>query len=98
MQRSILFEPFSIINTCTIKNRFFKVAMSETLATKDNRPSDMLVNLYHRRAQGGTGVFMSGNVMIDRTQLGEPNNIVEDERHIAMLENGLKRELKTIHT
>ncbi|MGE7717699.1 NADH:flavin oxidoreductase/NADH oxidase family protein [Priestia megaterium] len=69
-----------------IKNRFFKAAMSETLATKDNNPTQALVNLYSRWAQGGAGLLMSGNVMVDRDALGEPGNVViEDERNLTML-------------
>lgn len=74
------------IKHSNIKNRFFKAAMSETLATKDNNPTEALVNLYGRWAQGGAGLLMSGNVMIDRDALGEPGNVViEDERDLAIL-------------
>jgi oxidoreductase, FMN-binding len=44
------------------------------------------VNLYKKWANGGTGLLITGNVMIDRQALGEPGNVViEDERDMEML-------------
>jgi len=63
-----------------IKNRLFKSAMSEQLGTKDHQPTPGVVTLYRRWAKGGIGLSMTGNVMIDRTALGEPKNIVLDEQ------------------
>jgi len=60
------------------KNRFFKSAMSEILATVDHQVSKGLVKLYQRWADGGCGVLITGNVMIDRNALGEPRNVVFD--------------------
>lgn len=70
----------------TAKNRFFKSAMSETLADRNNSPTVGLVNLYRRWSRGGAGILMSGNVMVDRNAIGEPGNVaVEDERDLPML-------------
>lgn len=67
----------------TLKNRFAKSAMSEALGTTDNRATEGLATLYKCWADGGTGLLISGNVMIDRHHLGEPNNVVlEDESDI----------------
>lgn len=63
-----------------VKNRFFKSAMSEQLGDPDHNPTDGLANLYRVWAQGGTGLLVTGNVMIDRTALGEPKNVVLDEK------------------
>ena len=62
-----------------VKNRFFKSAMSEVLGTTDHQVSKGLVGLYRQWALGGTGVLITGNVMVDRTALGEPRNVVFDE-------------------
>ncbi|RTX84453.1 NADH:flavin oxidoreductase/NADH oxidase family protein [Staphylococcus piscifermentans] len=70
----------------TAKNRFFKSAMSETLADRNNSPTVGLVNLYRRWSRGGAGILMSGNVMVDRNAIGEPGNVaIEDERDLPML-------------
>jgi 2,4-dienoyl-CoA reductase-like NADH-dependent reductase (Old Yellow Enzyme family) len=70
----------------TLPNRFGKSAMSETLGTIDNHVTEELVRLYGRWADGGTGLVITGNVMIDQRHLGEPHNVaVEDERDLAML-------------
>ncbi|RNA70180.1 NADH:flavin oxidoreductase/NADH oxidase family protein [Alteribacter keqinensis] len=72
--------------TFTIKNRFFKAAMSEALATSQNNPTESLIDLYARWAKGGAGLLISGNVMVDRKAIGEPGNVaIEDERDLAML-------------
>lgn len=64
----------------TIKNRLFKSAMSEQLGTGKHQPKPGLATLYGRWAQGGIGLAMTGNVMIDRTALGEPKNVVLDDK------------------
>lgn len=71
--------PLTIGAQCQIKNRLFKSAMSEQLADKNANPSPQLIHLYREWAQGGTGVLVTGNVMIDRNALGEPRNVVLDE-------------------
>jgi 2,4-dienoyl-CoA reductase-like NADH-dependent reductase (Old Yellow Enzyme family) len=88
---SILAKPLILKNGVTIKNRFFKAALSETLAKKDDSPSHTLVNLYRTWARGGAGLVLTGNVMIDRRALGEPGNVVvEDERDLVLLEEWAK--------
>ncbi|MEB7782507.1 NADH:flavin oxidoreductase/NADH oxidase family protein [Mammaliicoccus sciuri] len=73
------------------KNRFYKASMSETLGNRYNSPTKNIVNLYSRWSNGGSGILMTGNVMVDRNALGEPGNIViEDERDITLLKNWAK--------
>ncbi|MCH9276790.1 hypothetical protein JS533_010980 [Bifidobacterium amazonense] len=55
----------------TLKNRFYKSAMNEALAGRDCAPTEAHVRLYREWAKGGTGVLVTGNVMVDHTQLGE---------------------------
>ena len=60
--------------------------MSENMAGKDHKPSKSLIRLYDRWATSGAAVLVTGNVMIDRSALGEPHNVViEDERHLKEL-------------
>ena len=63
-----------------VKNRLYKSAMSEQLADRDNAPTDELIRLYDTWANGGTGLLVTGNVMINRSALGEPRNVVLDKR------------------
>jgi 2,4-dienoyl-CoA reductase-like NADH-dependent reductase (Old Yellow Enzyme family) len=63
-----------------VKNRFLKSAMSEQLGDRRHDPIPGLCTLYRTWAQGGVGVQVTGNVMIDGTAMGEPNNVVLDDR------------------
>ena len=74
-----LAKPLQITRQCTINNRLFKSAMSEQLADSDNAPTEALIRLYQTWSEGGTGLLVTGNVMIDRTALAEPKNVVLDE-------------------
>ncbi|MCP5018746.1 MAG: NADH:flavin oxidoreductase/NADH oxidase family protein [Ketobacter sp.] len=81
-----LAQPLTLRCGVVIKNRIGKSAMSEALATPDNRPTALLTNLYSAWAKGGTGLVITGNIMVDRLALGEPGNVaIEDERDLAML-------------
>ncbi|MBT1175249.1 NADH:flavin oxidoreductase/NADH oxidase family protein [Bifidobacterium sp. LC6] len=82
----VIAEPLTLPCGATIKNRFYKSAMNEALAGRDCAPTEAHARLYRTWAQGGAGVLVTGNVMVDHTQLGEPGNVaVEDERDLAML-------------
>lgn len=61
-----------------LPNRIAKSAMSEILAP-DHEPTDGLCRLYQRWSEGGVGLSITGNVMIDRRALGEPANVVLEE-------------------
>lgn len=79
-------ETLTLPSGTVVKNRIAKSAMSETLATMDHHPTQELVNLYDRWAKGGAGILITGNVMIDRSALGEPGNVViEDDRDLPLL-------------
>ncbi|WP_291787927.1 NADH:flavin oxidoreductase/NADH oxidase family protein [Cecembia sp.] len=69
-----------------IKNRIFKSAMSEGLGEKGGSPKPALSKLYRIWAEGGIGLCVTGNVMIDSRALGEPGNVViEDEQNLEAL-------------
>ena len=82
----LLSQPLALQNGAVIPNRFAKSAMSETLGTMDNRVTRDLPRLYGTWADGGIGLSITGNVMIDRRHIGEPGNVVlEDERDLDLL-------------
>ena len=81
-RRILLDDGYEIGRGVRIKNRFFKSALSEQLGDSDHGPRQDLITLYRRWAEGGSGLLVTGNVMIDRRFLGEPGNVVlEDDRH-----------------
>jgi len=73
-----LFESVKLKNGMVIKNRFAKSAMSEAMGDSNFQPGKNIPSLYRLWAEGGTGLIMTGNVMVDKNQLGEPGNIVFD--------------------
>jgi len=70
--------PLRLSKCLDVKNRLFKSAMSEQLADRDHNPTDGFATLYRTWALGGIGLAISGNLMVDRRQLGEPKNVVLD--------------------
>lgn len=79
-------RPFTLPNGTLVKNRLVKSAMSEALGTTDNHAAPALARLYGRWADGGVGLLVTGNVMVDRRALGEPNNVaLEDEGDLELL-------------
>ncbi len=75
---SPLLAPLDLPCGATLPNRIAKSAMSEDMADLGNTPGDRLCRLYSRWARSGAGLLLSGNVMVDRTALGEPHNVVMD--------------------
>ncbi|PTB35597.1 hypothetical protein M441DRAFT_179086 [Trichoderma asperellum CBS 433.97] len=71
----------------TAKNRFLKSSMSEQLSSWDEKdpakrgiPSDELINLYRRWGEGGYGVILLGNTMIEVDQLEiDGNHIIPSD-------------------
>lgn len=86
-----IFTPLELSNKTIIKNRFMKVATSETLGDNNYRPTKQLINLYRAWANGGTGLIITGNVMVDQTARGEFGNIViEDSKDLNLLKQWAK--------
>ncbi len=57
------------------------------MSPRHHGPTDTLINAYQRWADGGVGLIITGNVMISRDALGEPGNVViEDKTNFAMLQ------------
>lgn len=81
-----IFTPLQLTNGTIIKNRFMKAATSETMGDNDYRPTQKLINLYSNWANGGAGLIITGNVMVDQTARGEFGNVVvEDTKNLALL-------------
>lgn len=77
-----LFSELTLPNGTTIPNRLAKAAMEENMADSNHAPSDALLRLYETWAQGGVGLIITGNVMIDRRAMTGPGGVVlESEAH-----------------
>jgi len=74
-----LWRPLSLPCGATLKNRLCKAAMTEGLADRDDCASDRLAMLYGRWSDGGAGLILTGNVMVDRRYLERPGNLVVDQ-------------------
>lgn len=86
-----LSEPLDLPCGVRLPNRIAKAALSEALGDDDNSPDDRLVTLYRRWAEGGYGLLITGNIMVDRDHLGEPGNVViDDDRALAQLTSWTK--------
>lgn len=60
--------------------------MSENLADPGKLPGERLLRLYQRWARSGAGLLVTGNVMVDPSALGEPDNVVfEDDRALTAI-------------
>lgn len=62
-----------------LPNRLAKAAMTEGLADSMNRVTDRHLTLYRRWARGGSGLMLTGNVLVDRAHLERPGNIAIDD-------------------
>jgi 2,4-dienoyl-CoA reductase-like NADH-dependent reductase (Old Yellow Enzyme family) len=84
-------DPLTLPCGQVLPNRIMKAALSEALADKRNSPDERLERLYTSWSRGGYGLIVTGNVMVDRTQLGEPGNVViDDERNLDALSRWAK--------
>jgi 2,4-dienoyl-CoA reductase-like NADH-dependent reductase (Old Yellow Enzyme family) len=79
-------DPLQLPCGLVLPNRLMKAAMSEALATPAHAPDHRLERLYRTWSEGGYGLLVTGNVMVDGAQLGEPGNVViEDDRDLDAL-------------
>jgi 2,4-dienoyl-CoA reductase-like NADH-dependent reductase (Old Yellow Enzyme family) len=71
----MLFTPLTLPNGATVPNRLAKAAMEETMADAGQLPGPRIERLYRRWAEGGAGLIITGNVMVDRRALTGPGTI-----------------------
>jgi len=71
-----LADPLQLPCGATLSNRIGKGAMTEGMATPDGVPTKELERLYGIWSDGGTGMLLSGNIIIDRDHLERPGNVV----------------------
>jgi 2,4-dienoyl-CoA reductase-like NADH-dependent reductase (Old Yellow Enzyme family) len=76
---SELFSPLPLRSGQVLKNRIAKAAMEENMAGDGQLPDEQLFTLYRRWATGGTGLLITGNVMVHAEALTGPAGVVLDE-------------------
>lgn len=77
------FQPLKLPNGAVVPNRIAKAAMEENMADHEQGPSEELMRLYRAWADGGAGLILSGNVMVDRRAMTGPGGVVlEDDRQL----------------
>ena len=78
-----IFSPLTLPNGTSIPNRIAKAAMEENMCDEQHAPSDALLRLYQAWADGGAGLILTGNVMVDRRAMTGPGGVVlEDDSHL----------------
>ncbi|MEO1137426.1 MAG: NADH:flavin oxidoreductase/NADH oxidase family protein [Pseudomonadota bacterium] len=87
----LLRKSLSLPSGGNLKNRIAKAAMTEGLGDAHNRATDRHVTLYRRWAEGGAGLLISGNVMVDRRFLERPGNVAVDGPQTDEQLDALKR-------
>ena len=78
-----VFSPLRLPNGAIIPNRLAKAAMEENMADADRAPSADLIRLYRAWGEGGVGLIITGNVMVDaRAMTGPAGVVLEDDQHL----------------
>lgn len=74
-----LFQPLTLPNGQQLPNRIAKAAMEERMAATGQLPGERLFTLYRAWARGGTGLLLTGNVMVHDAALTGPGGVVLDK-------------------
>lgn len=73
-----LASPLRLPRGITVANRPVKAAMEEQLASPGGHPGERFVTLYRTWDRGGAGMILTGHVMVDRSALAQPADVVLD--------------------
>jgi 2,4-dienoyl-CoA reductase-like NADH-dependent reductase (Old Yellow Enzyme family) len=88
---SALASAITLPNGTVLPNRLCKSAMTEGLADKFDQPTVELIKLYKTWSQGGTGLHITGNIMVDGRYLERAGNVVlENDKHLPLFKNWAK--------
>ncbi len=72
---SPIFQPLTLGNGSQLKNRIVKASMEESMANEAHLPSPELIQLYKEWGQGGCGLLLTGNVMVDHMAMTGPGGV-----------------------
>ncbi len=76
-----LAEPLRLPCGVVLPNRLCKAAMTEGLGDSQLRATERHERLYRAWSEGGAGLLVTGNVMIDRHVIERPGNVAIDVTH-----------------
>ncbi|MDB4476413.1 NADH:flavin oxidoreductase/NADH oxidase family protein [bacterium] len=82
-------EPLTLPCGAVVPNRLVKAAMTEGLASIGGVPTSALERLYGIWSEGGSGVLITGNVVVDAYHLERPGNVVVDRVPDAVMKDAL---------
>lgn len=68
-----------------LSNRLAKAAMTERFSHGDLKPNHKHFTLYKNWSSGGSGLLLTGNVMLESGHLESAGNVVADERFLPEL-------------
>ncbi len=85
--------PLQLPCGATLPNRLCKAAMTEGLGDPWLRATPRLQTLYRRWREGGPGLSLTGNVMIDAAVLERPGNVAIDARDPRTTDAAARRRL-----
>ncbi|MFP4519295.1 MAG: NADH:flavin oxidoreductase/NADH oxidase family protein [Oceanicaulis sp.] len=75
---TVLASAFTLPCGISIPNRFAKAAMTEGLAEPGGVAGARIARVYRLWSEGGAGLIVTGNIMVDRRYRERPANIVVD--------------------
>jgi 2,4-dienoyl-CoA reductase-like NADH-dependent reductase (Old Yellow Enzyme family) len=75
---TVLSSAFTLPCGISIPNRLAKAAMTEGLAETGGRAGVRIARLYRLWSEGGAGLILTGNIMVDARYRERPANIVVD--------------------
>lgn len=79
-----VFSPLVLPNGTELPNRIAKAAMEENMAEPGHLPGTSLFRLYEQWADGGCGMLLTGNVMVDCRAMTGPGGVaLEAETPLA---------------
>lgn len=89
-----LAQPLRLPCGAVIPNRLCKAAMTEGLGDAQLRATERHARLYRAWSEGGAGLHITGNVMVDRHVIERPGNVAIDPRHPASVDADARARLK----
>ncbi len=75
----MLDQPLALPCGAVLPNRIAKSAMTEGLGDAAGRANERHVRLYRAWSEGGAGLLVTGNVMVDWRYLERPGNVVVED-------------------
>lgn len=90
----LLAQPFELPCGAVLPNRICKAAMTEGLGDALLRATPLHESLYRQWSEGGAGLLITGNVMIDRHILERPGNVAIDVTYPPSVSDEAKSALR----